>query len=146
MATASRRISTRAGKVRLYTRSGLDWTHRMASVARELGQLSVESAILDGEVVVLEANGQSSFAALQAAFEEGAKHPLTYFVFDLLHLNGHNLRQEPLTERKKILAQMLDSLAEHETVRYGQHIETEGEPIFERSLQVRRRRHRFQTR
>ncbi len=120
----------KAGKVRLYTRSGLDWTHRMASVARELARLSVESAILDGEVVVLEANGQSSFAALQAAFEEGAKHPLTYFVFDLLHLNGHNLRQEPLTERKQILAQMLDSLAEHETVRYGQHIETEGMPIF----------------
>ena len=105
----------KAGKVRLYTRSGLDWTHRMPAIARELGRLSVESAILDGEVVVLAADGQSSFAELQAAFEEGAKHPLTYFVFDLLHLNGHNLRQEPLTERKKILAQMLDSLAEHES-------------------------------
>jgi bifunctional non-homologous end joining protein LigD len=126
----------KAGKVRLYTRSGLDWTHRMASVARQLGRLSVESAILDGEVVVLEANGQSSFAALQAAFEEGAKHPLTYFVFDLLHLNGHNLRQEPLTERKQILAQMLDSLAERETVRYGQHIETEGKPIFDQACKL----------
>ncbi len=120
----------KAGKVRLYTRSGLDWTHRMASVARELGKLSLESAILDGEVVVLTESGQSSFADLQAAFEEGASHPLTYFVFDLLHLNGHNLRQEPLIERKQILAQMLDSLPEHEVVRYGQHIETEGAPIF----------------
>jgi bifunctional non-homologous end joining protein LigD len=126
----------KTGKVRLYTRSGLDWTHRMAVVARELGRLSVESAILDGEVVVLEANGQSSFAALQAAFEEGAKHQLTYFVFDLLHLNGHNLRQEPLTERKQILAQMLDSLEEQETIRYGQHIETEGKPIFERACEL----------
>jgi bifunctional non-homologous end joining protein LigD len=126
----------KTGKVRLYTRSGLDWTHRMASVARELGRLSVESAILDGEVVVLEANGQSSFAALQAAFEEGAKHPLTYFAFDLLHLNGHNLRQEPLTGRKQILAQMLDSLAEQETIRYGQHIETEGKPIFDEACKL----------
>jgi bifunctional non-homologous end joining protein LigD len=126
----------KTGKVRLYTRSGLDWTHRMAVVARELGRLSIESAILDGEVVVLEANGQSSFAALQAAFEEGAKHQLTYFVFDLLHLNGHNLRQEPLTERKQILAQMLDSLEEQETIRYGQHIETEGKPIFERACEL----------
>ena len=124
------------GKVRLYTRSGLDWTHRMPSLARELGRLSVESAILDGEVVVLEANGQSSFAALQAAFEEGAKHPLTYFVFDLLHLNGHNLRHEPLIERKGILAQMLDSLGEQETVRYGQHIETEGKPIFDAACEM----------
>lgn len=120
----------KSGKVRLYTRSGLDWTHRMPTLARELGLLSVEGAVMDGEVVVLAADGQSSFANLQAAFEEGTKHPLTYFVFDLLHLNGHNLRPEPLTERKKILAEMLDSLAEHEIVRYGQHIETEGTPIF----------------
>ena len=126
----------KAGKVRLYTRSGLDWTHCMPSVARELGRLSVESAVLDGEVVVLDERGQSNFAALQAAFEEGAKHPLTYFVFDLLHLNGHNLRQEPLTERKKILAQMLDSLAEHEVVRYGQHIATEGKPIFDQACKL----------
>jgi bifunctional non-homologous end joining protein LigD len=120
----------KSGKVRLYTRSGLDWTHRMPTIARELGRLSVEGAVMDGEVVVLAADGQSSFADLQAAFEEGAKHPLTYFVFDLLHLNGHNLRQEPLTERKKILAQMLDGLAEDGVIRYGQHIETEGAPIF----------------
>jgi bifunctional non-homologous end joining protein LigD len=126
----------KSGKVRLYTRSGLDWTHRMASVAREVARLSVESAILDGEVVVLEANGQSSFAALQAAFEEGAKHPLTYFVFDLLHLNGHNLRQEVLVERKKILARLLDSLAEHETVRFGQHLQTEGKPIFKEACRL----------
>ena len=126
----------KAGKVRLYTRSGLDWTHRMPSVARELGKISVESAILDGEVVVLSESGQSSFALLQAAFEEGASHPLTYFVFDLLHLNGHNLRQQPLTERKQILAQMLDSLPEHEIIRYGQHIETEGAPILKEACRL----------
>ena len=45
---------------------------------------------------MLTADGQSSFAELQAAFDEGASHPLTYFVFDLLHLNGHNLRQSRL--------------------------------------------------
>src|SRR5277367_2795655 len=126
----------KAGKVRLYTRSGLDWTHRMPSIAREVGKLSVEGAVLDGEVVVLSADGQSSFAALQAAFEEGAKHPLTYFVFDLLHLNGHNLRQQPLTERKEILAQMLESLADQGTVRLGQHIQTEGKPIFEEACRL----------
>ena len=126
----------KGGKVRLYTRSGLDWTHRMPSIAREVGKLSVEGAILDGEVVVLSPDGQSSFAALQASFEEGAKHPLTYFVFDLLHLNGHNLRQQPLTERKGILAQMLESLADQGTVRFGQHIETEGEPIFREACRL----------
>ncbi|MGA3225495.1 MAG: DNA ligase D [Acidobacteriaceae bacterium] len=126
----------KSGKVRLYTRSGLDWTHRMPSIAREVGKLSVESAILDGEVVVLAEDGQSSFAKLQAAFDEGAAHPLTYFVFDLMHLNGHDLRQQPLTARKEILAQMLDNLPEHETVRYGQHIQTEGAPIFKEACRL----------
>ncbi len=126
----------KSGKVRLFTRSGLEWTHRMPLIVRELGRLKVENAILDGEVVVLDADGQSSFAKLQAAFEEGASHPLTYFVFDLLHLNGHNLRHEPLAERKQILAQMLETLPEHEVIRYGQHIETEGAPIFDAACKM----------
>ena len=126
----------KGGKIRLFTRSGLEWTHRMPLIVRELGRLKVEDAILDGEVVVLDADGQSSFAKLQAAFEDGASHPLTYFVFDLLHLNGHNLRQEPLAERKQILAQMLETLPEHEVIRYGQHIETEGAPIFDAACKM----------
>ncbi len=125
-----------AGKVRLFTRSGLDWTHRMPSLARELGRLSVQGAILDGEVVVLSKDGLSSFAALQAAFDEGAPNPLTYYVFDLLHLNGHDLRQQPLLERKRILEQMLDSMPEHEVVRFGQHIATEGKPVFQEACRM----------
>ena len=119
-------------RVRLFTRSGLDWTHRMATVARALGELSVDSAILDGEVVVLDEQGISSFARLQAAFEEGSTHPLTYFVFDLLHLNGHDLRKQPLTERKQILERMIESLPPQEIVRYGQHLESDGAPILTR--------------
>lgn len=125
-----------AGKVRLFTRSGLDWTHRMPSLARELGRLTVEGAILDGEVVVLTKDGLSSFADLQAAFDEGAPNPLTYFVFDLLHLNGRNLRQQPLLERKQLLEQMLDSMPEHEIVRFGQHIATEGKPVFQEACKM----------
>ena len=126
----------KSGKIRLFTRSGLEWTSRMPLIVRELGRLKVEGAVLDGEVVVLDADGQSSFAKLQAAFDEGASHPMTYFVFDLLHLNGHNLRHEPLVERKQILEQMLNSLAEHEVIRYGQHIETEGKPIFDEACRL----------
>ncbi len=126
----------KSGKIRLFTRSGLEWTHRMPLIVRGLGRLKVKDAILDGEVVVLDADGQSSFAKLQAAFEDGASHPLTYFVFDLLHLNGHNLRQEPLAKRKQILAEMLDTLPEHEVIRYGQHIETEGAPIFDAACKM----------
>ena len=51
----------------------------MPLIVRELGRLKVEGAVLDGEVVVLDAEGQSSFAKLQAAFDEGASHPMTDF-------------------------------------------------------------------
>jgi bifunctional non-homologous end joining protein LigD len=125
----------KSGKVKLYTRSGLEWTHRMPSVVRALGRLSVDSAILDGELVVLTETGQSSFAKLQAAFEEGASHPLTYFAFDLLHLNGQDLRQQPLTERKQILAQMVESLGE-QVIQYGQHLETDGRHIFDEACKL----------
>ncbi len=123
-------------QVRLFTRSGLDWTHRMPSVARALGGLAVESAIIDGEVVVLDANGQSSFANLQAAFDEGSEHALTYFVFDLLHVNGHNLRKETLTERKELLAKCIDTLPEQDVARYSQHLEGDGGAIFAHACEL----------
>ncbi len=124
------------GKVRLFTRSGLDWTHRMTPVARALAPLNVESAILDGEVVVLSPDGQTSFANLQAAFDEGAAHPLTYFVFDLLHLNGHNLRQQQLTARKELLAHLIESLPGQQSIRYSQHVATEGKPVLDAACKL----------
>ena len=81
----------------------------MKTIATEVGQLPAESLIADGEVVVLAEDGTTSFADLQAAFQEGANKPLTYFVFDLLHLNGHNLRGLPLRERKALLAKLVTS-------------------------------------
>ena len=94
-------------KVALLTRKGLDWTHRMTAVAAAVAQLATQSVTLDGEVVVLGADGNSSFADLQASFQNDAKHPLTYFVFDLLHLNGRNTRNLPLRERKRLLSDLL---------------------------------------
>lgn len=110
-------------KVQLLTRSGLDWTHRMKPLATALQSLPAESALLDGEVVVLSPDGNTSFANLQAAFENGDKHPLTYFAFDLLHLNGHNLRNLPLVERKALLAQLLTNAPE--TIRISEHMGAE---------------------
>jgi bifunctional non-homologous end joining protein LigD len=113
--------------VTLFTRTGLDWTHRMRDIATAAAELPVQSAILDGEAVVLDEQGISSFAKLQAAFEEGKGHPLTYFAFDLLHLNGHNLRNASLAIRKELLAQ----LAGRDTVlRYGDHLRGTGAEMF----------------
>src|SRR5665213_233630 len=62
-----------------------DWTHRMPDIARALAGLPVENALVDGEVVVFDDTGATSFAQLQAAFQEGKKQQLTYVIFDLLH-------------------------------------------------------------
>jgi bifunctional non-homologous end joining protein LigD len=121
-------------KVQLLTRTGLDWTHRMKTIAALVGELPVERAILDGEVVVLAENGTTSFADLQAAFQEGVKKPLSYFVFDLLHLNGHNLRGLPLIERKTLLATLLEGGGEF--VRLSEHLESDGTVIFRKACEM----------
>ncbi len=117
--------------VRLLTRTGLDWTHRMRSVAAAVANLPVTSAVFDGEVVVLDSDGMSSFANLQAAFQEGARFPLTYFVFDLLHLDGRNLRGLPLLERKEILAQVLSGTPAGGPIRISEHMEGDAKTVFD---------------
>ena len=117
----------------LLTRKGLDWTRRMPQIARAAEQLKVESAILDGETVVLDEKGTTSFADLQAAFQDDANAHMTYFAFDLLHLNGHNLRYLPLRERKKILAQVLAPLENDSVLRLSEHFEGSGPEIFSKA-------------
>lgn len=123
-------------RVQLFTRKGLDWTHRMRKVAAAVAELPVHSAILDGEVVVLTADGGTSFAELQAAMDEGAANPLTYFSFDLLHLDGHNLRQLPLERRKTILEGLLQERGEDQTLRYSSHFRTSGREFFQRACEL----------
>jgi bifunctional non-homologous end joining protein LigD len=124
----------------LITRGGLDWTHRMPDIAAALTKLPVQSALLDGEVVVFDSQGKTSFADLQAAFQEGKKKPLTYVVFDLLHLNGHNLRGLPLEQRKKILEQIFARDSGHDQnaaiLRYSEHLGARGGEVFKKACQL----------
>jgi bifunctional non-homologous end joining protein LigD len=120
--------------VQLLTRTGLDWTHRLKTIAALVGELPAEKAILDGEVVVLAENGSTSFADLQAAFQEGVKKPLTYFVFDLLHLNGHSTRDLPLSRRKEMLAKVVDGAGEF--LRFSEHIEGGGGEVFKSACEL----------
>ena len=85
------------GKARLFTRRQLDWTARFPTIAQAAARLPVECAILDGEAVVLEADGTSSFQALQTALSEKTYERMIYYAFDLLYLDGYDLRPAPLT-------------------------------------------------
>lgn len=122
-------------KVILLTRSGLDWTGRMGEIAVEVGRLPVNSATLDGEVVVLSADGTTNFADLQAAFQANRRNPLTYFAFDLLHLDGRNLRGLPLIERKKLLAKVLED-ADPQLLQFSEHLVSNGDVMFRKACEL----------
>jgi bifunctional non-homologous end joining protein LigD len=122
--------------VTLFTRTGLDWTHRMQGLALAAAKLKVESCILDGEYVVLDHEGRSNFSDLQAAFKGGKQESLVYFAFDLLHLNGHNVRKLPLLERKAILAELLSRAEAGTALRVSEHIEGRGGEIFAKACEL----------
>ena len=128
--------SAKNAQVKLLTRSGLDWTHRMPDLARAIAELPVESAILDGEVVVLDEKGATSFAKLQAAFQGEKKQALTFFVFDLVYLNGHDLRGLPLEQRKAALSGLLGAEREDAVVRFSEHLGERGGEIFAKACQL----------
>jgi bifunctional non-homologous end joining protein LigD len=113
-------------RVRLNARSGLDWTKRLPHLAASLQQLPVKSALLDGEIVVLDARGRSSFQLLQ----QGLKNPssdILYYAFDLLELDGKDVRDEPLEQRKERLRKILGS-APPEIV-FSDHIAGDGQRV-----------------
>lgn len=95
------------GKVKLMTRKGLDWTAKFPGIVAAIAELPVETALIDGELVVNDEHGVSSFSALQRALKSGKDGTMTYYVFDLMHLNGDDLRPLPLTHRKAALLKLL---------------------------------------
>ncbi len=119
-------VAIGGGAARAYTRSGLDWSDRYPAILDQAGRLSVRSALIDGEAVVLDADGRSSFQALQGALK-GAPGTIDYFAFDLLELNGEDLTRLPLLERKERLRAILPERDPH--LRYSEHIRGNGEKL-----------------
>jgi bifunctional non-homologous end joining protein LigD len=119
-------IAVGGGKAKAYTRSGLDWSSKFASVVAAAGALKVRSALIDGEAVVLDANGKSNFQALQATLKDG-KAALTYYAFDLLELDGDDLSSLPQSERKARLEKLIGP--GKGILRYSEHIVGQGEQL-----------------
>lgn len=123
-------------QVHLFTRKGLDWSARMPDLVRAAAELDATNAIIDGEAVALDENGISNFALLQSAFQEKNRREITYFAFDLLHLNGHTVRNLPLLRRKELLAELLAQFSNHAPIRYGEHLTADGDQIFEKACSL----------
>ncbi|HEX7030665.1 MAG TPA: DNA ligase D [Gammaproteobacteria bacterium] len=130
--------SLRDGKVKLTTRNGHDWTHRFATLAETLEALPVKNAVLDGEIVAMLPGGFTSFRHLQEAISNGRTANLAYQVFDLVHLDGHDLSGATLLDRKQALAQLLESAAfpDKRTVRYSDHLQGQGAAFFEQACRL----------
>jgi bifunctional non-homologous end joining protein LigD len=145
----------RRGKAQLLTRHGKDWSGRFAPVAEAAAALPADTAILDGEVTVLLLDGRTSFQALQESLGDGGggsrggvngrgggtgrgtRRPdgaeMVYFVFDLLYLDGYDLRPAPLLERKRALRELLDAAGAGTgggPIRWSDHVAGHGEDFY----------------
>lgn len=114
------------GIVQLLTRRGLDWTHRFWELAKALAALDVHKALMDGEAIVEDERGVSSFTRLVDDLKAGRSQRMAYVGFDLLHLDGVDTARQPLSERKALLAAMLAGRVQGTPLRYSQHFEADG--------------------
>lgn len=123
-------------KVALFTRNGLDWTNRIGTVAQELQSLGAQSAIIDCEAVVLNESGIADFGALQKELKRGAKARITLIALDLLHLDGQDLRKQPLTARKAQLKAQLGQRSKQSLLQFSEHLEGDGTEIFKSACKL----------
>lgn len=125
------------GTIRLLSRNEKDWTARFQPVAKALQSLAGD-AVLDGEIVVVDEQGRSSFQSLQRQLKEKKAGRLAYFVFDLPWFQGHDLRGVALEERKEVLRQLLDRSfpGPESLIRFSDHQKGKGELFFQRACQA----------
>ena len=117
--------------VRVFTRRGNDWTKRFKKVADEAWHISAGSAILDGEIVVPAANGATDFSVLQNELK-GKSTKIVMVAFDLLYLNGYDLRKLPLIERKSHLKKLIAKTA----IQFSESFEVDGPEMYQHACSI----------
>jgi len=122
----------RAGKSTVFTRNGYDWTARFRQIADALASLRGHDLVLDGEIVVMDERGLSDFHLLQDELAQNAPERLTYLVFDLLYLDGFDLRAASLQDRKRVLGQLLGTGFKNDSrIQLNPHIEADASALIE---------------
>lgn len=116
-------------QVRAFTSTGLDWTERYRRVVAAAGELDVGAALIDGEMVVQDERGVSDFEALRPAIDR-EPHRLAFFAFDLLHLDGEDLRGAPLDERRGMLREVLGLPDPAFPIQFSEAIAGRGPDVF----------------
>lgn len=120
------------GKTRFWSRNQKDWTAKFPNLSKALRDLPVTAAILDGEVVVVDKAGRSSFQKLQQSMKGGAA-TFVFQIFDLIYLDGYNLTRVPLKERKALLEELLAGVDAKGPLRYSDHVVGDGDRFFKQA-------------
>jgi bifunctional non-homologous end joining protein LigD len=120
---------------RIYTRRGNDWAARMPTIVGALKALPANNLILDGELVALDKTGKRSFYELPSALKVRVKARLIYYAFDLLYLDGFDLRRAPLIGRKRVLAELLSGVGLR-LIRFCEHIDGDGATVLEHACRL----------
>lgn len=114
--------------VRIFTRSGLDWTTKFAGIADAIAALQLDGALLDGEICAVDDHGRTNFSLLQENLK-GGHTSLVYFVFDLLTHKSKSLRQAPIETRKSELKKLLKSAPRRGPIFFSDHLSHDGEKM-----------------
>lgn len=123
------------GKARFWSRNGKDWTEKFPNLVQAMKAFSATTAILDGEVVIFDKAGRTSFQKLQQAMGKSGTAAFVFEIFDLIYLEGYSLTQTPLRERKLALEQLLGSGKAKGQLRYSDHVEGNGPQFFKQACE-----------
>jgi len=119
-------IAVAGGKSRIYTRSGQEWTRKFPELAKAAARLDTNGTLIDGEIVAFDANGRTDFSSLQAAIKAGGTE-VNCFCFDLIELEGKDISDKPLRERKRLLEAVLGEGSA--PLAYSTHVDGHGEEV-----------------
>src|SRR5262249_51561286 len=127
------RILARRDKagVRLITRAGNDFSSRFPFIAMAVAKLPVRSCLIDGEGIVCDEHGLAVFDRIR---RQGALASAVLCAFDLLELNGKDLRREPIEERKRLLAKLLKGA--HLSIVLNEHFDEDGAAVYRAACQL----------
>jgi len=125
------------GKVKLLTRTGIDWTDKYGMLADAFAALPVKQAIIDGEIVVVDDAGITHFEDLQQALHDNASDRLTFFAFDLMYLDGYDLTKAKLIDRKAQLETLLASVVTGSSaIQFSDSIDGDGTALYEHATEI----------
>jgi bifunctional non-homologous end joining protein LigD len=125
----------RGGLAALFTRNGLNWTRRFPTIAEAMGHIRATELILDGEVISADEKGAADFSALQDDLSKSRYDRMVYYAFDILHLDGYDLRSARLIERKQLLSALLTE-QDLGPIHFSQHFEEDAAVLFRKSCEM----------